>query len=230
MNAQDYPVTFPYGATDGVYYGKEAQGKPTYIGPYHRGDDRAMPVGTPIVINGLKIGLSGATGAASGPHLHTGKFESGVDVNPKSGGFDIPQPAHVQAIGQDDVNGRWVQIVDATAMLWAYLHLSAIYVVERQLIEKGQEMDELIETDDQARDVLVLGQHELPENITRESIDSIKGQSYKVVIPALRTNAKWVEQNNMLVAYPEMEKQLQNQTNGEFVEVAKASQALYVKK
>lgn len=124
--ASDYPVTFAYGATDGVYYGPAAVGKPTYIGPYHRGDDRAMPSSTPIVVNGVQIGLSGMTGAASGPHLHTGKWSGGTDLNPEGRGFNFSS-AVVHSTGYDSVNGNYVRI-SAEGYLWVYLHMSRIDV------------------------------------------------------------------------------------------------------
>lgn len=123
MSAQDYPITFPYGATDGVFYGPAAVGKPTYIGPYHRGVDRVMPIGTPVVVNGVQIGLSGATGEVSGPHLHVGCFLTGNhDTNPGNGGFNF-RVAVVSQVGSDSENGNWVKLA-ADGALWVYLHLS----------------------------------------------------------------------------------------------------------
>ncbi len=120
--AKDYKITFGYGAIDGVYYGASAKGKPTYIGPYHRGEDRAMPQGTPVVVNGVQIGLAGATGAASGPHLHVGRFVDGDDTDPDGGGFSFKN-AEVTEINEDDVNGKYVR-VQADGASWVYLHLS----------------------------------------------------------------------------------------------------------
>lgn len=129
--AKDYKVTFPYGATDGTYYGVTARSKPTYIGSYHRGDDRAMPQGTPVVVNGVQIGLSGQTGAADGPHLHVGRFVNSLDTNPQ-GGFSFKN-AVVTEIGEDDVNGKYVR-VQADGASWVYLHLS------KQTAKVGQKL------------------------------------------------------------------------------------------
>jgi len=90
MTLQDYKVTFPYGATSAPY----SKSKP------HRGNDRACPQGTPIVIQGVTLGYTGMTGAASGPHCHT---QAGTDkacqkdVNPTPYEF---QPGTVVAKGK----------------------------------------------------------------------------------------------------------------------------------
>lgn len=138
MTARDYPITFPYGATDDTYYGPEAQGKSTYIGPFHRGDDRYMPIGTPVVVNGVTIGISGVTGAASGPHLHIGKFVNGKDTNPNGGGFTL-KDARVFDTGHDDVNGNYVRIQDGDGALWVYLHLSNFYVTKGQILSPQED-------------------------------------------------------------------------------------------
>lgn len=127
--ASDYPVTFAYGATDGVYYGPNGS-----IGPYHRGDDRAMPTGTPVIVNGVQIGLSGSTGASSGPHLHIGKWTS-VDVNPQGRGFTFAS-ATVHSTGFDSTNGNWVK-VSAEGYIWVYLHLSRIDVSAGKVLTQG---------------------------------------------------------------------------------------------
>lgn len=125
--AKDYPVTFAYGAKDGYYYGANG-----IIGAYHRGDDRAMPSDTPVIVNGAQIGLSGSTGASSGPHLHLGKWNGGVDVNPQGRGFDLAN-ASVHSTGYDSVNGYYVRIA-AEGYLWVYLHLNRIDVKQGQTL------------------------------------------------------------------------------------------------
>lgn len=119
--AKDYPVTFPYGATDDYWYGPKGK-----IGPYHRGDDREMPTGTPVVINGVQIGLSGATGTVSGPHIHIGKYINGADHNPRGLGFTF-KSAVVHSVDNldDDANGKWVRL-NADGAYWVYLHLSKV--------------------------------------------------------------------------------------------------------
>src|ERR1044072_9088557 len=111
--AQDYKVTFGYGATGAPYGTKE--------NPYHRGEDRAMPQGTPVLVNGVQIGLSGMTGWADGPHLHVGRFVNGKDTNPGGGGFSFKN-AEVTEINEDSVNGKYVR-VQADGASWVYLHL-----------------------------------------------------------------------------------------------------------
>jgi len=120
--ARDYPVTFAYGAKDMYFYGPKG-----IIGKYHRGDDREMPVGTPVVLNGrTKIGLSGTSGASSGNHLHTGRFLLGKDINPNGGGFKF-KSGKVFATGEDSVNGKWVKVrSNVSGAVWVYLHLSKI--------------------------------------------------------------------------------------------------------
>ncbi len=131
-----YPVTFGYGATDGVYYYTPTPGKPKgplWVGNYHRGDDRACPVGTPIIVNGTTIGLSGNTGASSGPHCHIGKFIGGSDVNPSHLGFLLESPK-VFDTGFDSTNGNFVRLEDAYGVIWVYLHLSEIKVSKGQIL------------------------------------------------------------------------------------------------
>lgn len=113
-DASTYPVTFPYGATSPPYG--------TASMPYHRGDDRAMPTGTPVIVNGVTIGLSGSTGASTGPHLHIGQFVGGQDKNPLGQGFTLDN-ATVTEIGSDATNGNFVR-VHGSGVDWVYLHLS----------------------------------------------------------------------------------------------------------
>lgn len=70
MTAQDYPVTFPYGSTESPYG--------TALLPYHRGEDRATPTGTEVVIAGVTAGLTGASGLVTGPHLHIQEWKGDV--------------------------------------------------------------------------------------------------------------------------------------------------------
>lgn len=67
MTAADYPVTFPFRATTAPY---------TPTNP-HLGADRAMPIGTAVIVAGTRIGLSGMSGAATGPHTHQAKWKPG---------------------------------------------------------------------------------------------------------------------------------------------------------
>ncbi len=64
--AKDYLVTLGFKAVDGFWYGPNG-----ILGPWHRGKDRATPIGTKFMLNsGIVLGLTGNTGNSSGPHVH----------------------------------------------------------------------------------------------------------------------------------------------------------------
>ncbi len=131
MQASDYPVTFAYGAKDGYYYGPNG-----IAGPYHRGDDRAMPDNTEVKVNGHVIGLSGHSGLASGPHLHTGRFVNGKDTDPKGGGFKLSDSATVVDVGYNATSGNFVKVRDGE-VVWFYGHLSVIKATMNQQLIGG---------------------------------------------------------------------------------------------
>lgn len=114
MISSEYSMTFGYGRTDPPYG--------TAQFPYHRGDDWYMPDGTPIVVNGVQIGVSGHTGFVTGPHCHIGRFVNGGDTNPSSQGWTLGNP-HVTDIGYDDTNGNYVGLLDSAGVRWVYLHM-----------------------------------------------------------------------------------------------------------
>lgn len=122
MTAQDYPVDFGYGAQDGYYYGPKG-----IVGPYHRGNDRLTPVGTPIVIAGKTIGLTGATGLVGGPHLHN---QAGTDQACQNTFDPTPlefKPGVVVATGYGNQWGNYITVrVDGRFI--TYCHLSRIDV------------------------------------------------------------------------------------------------------
>lgn len=121
-----YPITQNYGYD------------PTYPlnGGYHKGIDYGCPVGTPVVVNGVQVGLSGRTGAVTGPHLHVGKWVGGKDVNPGNyQGFTF-NSASVYDTGYDATNGNFVRLT-ADGALWVYLHLSQINVTKGQVLKGG---------------------------------------------------------------------------------------------
>lgn len=115
MIASDFPITFGYGRTDPPY------GTAQY--PYHRGNDYYMPDGTPIVVNGVLIGLSGHSGFVTGPHCHVGKWVNGKDQNPNGQAWTLDNPI-VSEVGYDDTNGYWVKLRDSMATTWIYLHMT----------------------------------------------------------------------------------------------------------
>lgn len=125
MTAQDYKVTFPYGATTAPY----TPSRP------HRGNDRAAPLGTPVVVQGVTIGLVGATGFATGSHLHT---QAGTDQACQNT-FD-PTPLEFQAgtvvdFGYGSQWGNYITLKVGTKYI-TYCHLSKINVTLGQVIKK----------------------------------------------------------------------------------------------
>jgi len=127
MTAQDYPVTTPYG---------QVAGYPLNNG-FHNGIDYGCPSGTPVVVNGVTIGLSGATGYATGPHLHVGRWIGSTVTNPV-GGFNF-KSAVVTQVASDAVNGNYVRL-QADGASWVYLHLSKQLVTVGQVLQGEQDM------------------------------------------------------------------------------------------
>lgn len=130
-----YPVTFGYGAQDGVYYGPNGS-----IGLRHRGNDRACPNGTPIIIAGKVIGLTGSTGITSGSHCHTQASTANAnwsnDIDP--GPYEF-KPGLVVGAGWHNQFGNYIMVrvgnVDIT-----YAHLSRIDVSIGQVLNEGMEL------------------------------------------------------------------------------------------
>lgn len=139
--ASDYRVTFPYGSTADPYG--------TAANPYHRGEDREMPVGTPVIINGVQIGLSGNSGWSFAPHLHVGRFVNGADTAPKGGGFSFSS-ATVTQISEDTKNGKYIRI-QADGASWVYLHLSQQTCSIGQVLKQPTQGDEMITTSERAQ-------------------------------------------------------------------------------
>lgn len=110
--AKDYKITTPYGYVKGY----------PLNGGFHRGEDRAMPDKTPVVVNGVQIGLSGHSGYATGPHLHIGRFINGAPTNPQGSGFTF-KSAKVTQVGYDSQNGHYVR-VQGDGASYVYLHLT----------------------------------------------------------------------------------------------------------
>lgn len=127
--ARDYNVTFGYRATDGYYYGPGGR-----VGPYHRGNDRPCPSGTRIEISGVLIGLTGATGLVSGPHLHTQACTAGSnyadDFDPAP--FEFKNGLVVVAGWHSQFGNRVVIRVGGVDI--TYAHLSQINVAVGQQI------------------------------------------------------------------------------------------------
>lgn len=126
MTAKDYPISFPYGATSAPY----SPSRP------HRGNDRAAPQGTPVVIEGVTIGLVGSTGWSTGAHLHT---QAGTDKACQNT-FN-PSPLEFKAgtvvnAGFGDQWGKFVTIQVGSQYI-TYCHLSEIGVKIGQVIKEA---------------------------------------------------------------------------------------------
>lgn len=125
MLVQDYPVSTPYGYVPGY---------PLNNG-FHSGIDYSCPDGTPVIVNGVSIGISNNTGASTGAHCHVGKYVNGVVQDPGVGnGFSFDS-AIVYDTGEDDVNGIYVRITGDGA-LWNYLHLEKVLVTKGQVLKE----------------------------------------------------------------------------------------------
>jgi hypothetical protein len=133
LSAQDYPVTTPYGYVEGY----------PLNGGFHQGIDYGCPAGTPIIVNGIVIGLSGATGYVQGAHLHVGRWVNGAVTNPGiGGGFHFSSAIVTEVhLADDSNNGKYVRIQGDGAS-WVYLHLSRINVNVGQHLQ-GEDMSEI---------------------------------------------------------------------------------------
>lgn len=121
-DASTYPVTFPYGATSSPYS----------VAHPHRGDDRPTPSGTPVVISGVTIGLTGATGNVTGPHLHVQEWQSDVaDTRKPQNAF---KPGTVIQTSSSSDFGNYITIKTADGWNDSYCHLSKINVTVGQVI------------------------------------------------------------------------------------------------
>lgn len=149
--ASDYPVTFPYGATSPPYG--------TLANPYHRGDDHYMPVGTPVLVNGIQIGLSGQTGWVTGPHLHVGRFSAGHDTNPNGAGFTLTSPVTITDFGYNATDGNYVGLSDGGGFRWVYLHLNSSNVKVGQVLQGGTSMGQ---TPGQLDQLIKMGKQDEP--------------------------------------------------------------------
>jgi hypothetical protein len=126
---QDFPVTTPFG---------QVPGYPLNNG-FHNGIDYGCPTGTPVIVNGITIGISNNTGASTGPHLHVGKYVNGQVQDPGVGnGFQF-NSAVVYDTGYDSTNGNYVRITGDGA-LWNYLHLEEVLVTKGQVLEGEDDM------------------------------------------------------------------------------------------
>lgn len=120
MTALDYSVNFPYGATSPPYG--------TVAFPFHKGNDRPCPTGTPIVINGTTVALTGNTGMASGPHLHIQEWQGNTaNVRKPQNEFKPGAVIQVDSTGGTTF-GKYITIKNADGWNDSYCHLSQINV------------------------------------------------------------------------------------------------------
>ena len=127
MTASDYPINFPYGSTEAPYS----------VAHHHRGDDRPCPMGTPVVVGGVNIGFTGATGMVTGPHLHIQEWQNDYANTRKPQNAFAPgtvtniDPAGTQGDGSF---GKFITIQTADGWNDTYCHLSQINVSVGQVI------------------------------------------------------------------------------------------------
>lgn len=134
MNASDYPINFPYGSSDPPYSTAHR----------HRGDDRPCPEGTPIVMDGVTIGLTGHTGEYQGvaylPHLHIQEWQ-GDFANTREPQNSFEGGTVVQA-GTLSEFGNYVTIQTSDGWNDSYCHLSKINVKVGDEVGMADKVDE----------------------------------------------------------------------------------------
>lgn len=175
MEAKDYPVTFKYGATTPPY-------SPAHP---HLGEDRKMPLRTPINVNGVLVGYAGTTGKSTGVHTHTQRVYGNSVVHPQGGGFEVPQPCVVTETGyKADSIGYYVRYRDGQGFIWSIFHMDkqAEVHVGQQLIKKEADVPA---TRQDVTDIyqVVIGRDPV------ESEYAWVNQPHMVIVNALRNDA-----------------------------------------
>ena len=187
----NYPVTTPFG---------QVAGYPLNNG-FHNGIDYGYPMGTPVIVNGVTIGISNNTGATTGPHLHVGKFVNGVVQDPGVGnGFQF-NSAVVYDTGEDATNGIFVRLT-ADGALWNYLHLQEVLVTKGQIL--GEEM-----TKEQAQELSLYARLMDFESVDEANSHSVDDVNHILADPGyagallkqLYQGSNWQDANNKKVAY-----------------------------
>lgn len=185
--AHDYAVAHPYGA---IY-------SPWSVRYPHRGNDRSTPSGTPVVIAGVTIGLTGDSGKVTGPHLHT---QAGTDSSVQQTVDPTPhefKPGLVTAIRPVDAGewGKFVTIKTGSHYV-TYAHLSEVYVEPGQVIQ-----GEAIMNEDDAALVYPLTFYRQPESPA--VVTAMVGKRLAEVGPSLMASKEYGTNNHILhVAYP----------------------------
>lgn len=125
----EYRVSYPYGATSPPY----SKSRP------HRGNDRAAPCGTPVVIGRTQIGVVGTTGRSSGCHTHT---QAGTDLgcqktfNPTPLEFKPGKVVNLRTTNTGDW-GKFITLKVGTKYI-TYAHLSRVGARVGQVIKAPQ--------------------------------------------------------------------------------------------
>lgn len=125
--AADYRVTLKYGATSAPY----SASKP------HKGRDRGCPTGTPLIVAGTQIGLTGETGFTIGAHLHTQEWINGyANTREPQNEFQAGVVVNIDPTGTqgDGSFGKFITIQTADGWNDTYCHLSRIDVKIGQVI------------------------------------------------------------------------------------------------
>lgn len=133
MNVADYPVTLAYGVYGVAGYTKEHP---------HRGRDFGCPSGTPLVVGGQQIGLSGATGKVTGPHCHVQEWKGDyANTREPNNAFQPGTVVNIDPNGTqgDGTFGKFITIRNADGWNNSYCHLSEIDVKVGDVI--GGEME-----------------------------------------------------------------------------------------
>jgi hypothetical protein len=169
-----------------------------------------MPTGTPVVVNGLTLGLSGSTGDSTGPHLHIGKFSNGQAVNPGTEGFNLDAGAYVWDTGSDASDGNFVRVYSA-GYIYCYLHLSQINVTSNQPVVgqpgRGAVEQETVMNEYESKNRWRTTLFREPENdqVWRPWV----GHRVQDWDDQVRASQEWLTNNHILkVAYPAAKKAL----------------------
>lgn len=190
MNIPDYPVTELFGCQPG--YPLNTNLCPPGQG-YHNGIDYGCPTGTAIIVNGVTIGLSGATGEVTGPHCHVGKWVNGVALDPGVGNGFIFSSAVVTEVNEDSVNGKYIRVQGDSAS-WVYLHMS-----DNSLVKVNQVLEaDMVQTEEDNRGVFlaVVGRNPYPQEVGRYI-----GQEWPDALKSCLDNADRQNINKMITAY-----------------------------
>jgi hypothetical protein len=83
-----------------------------------------MPVGTPVIVNGIRIGYSGNTGNSTGPHLHVSRYKDGRYI-PPGNPFALPG-FRLYDTGQDSSSGIYARLKALDGSMYIYCHLSKV--------------------------------------------------------------------------------------------------------